>query len=55
MAAFTDLLAKASRPAFGLDANANAGRQLAGGAARWLDPTALAQPEKMPACLEALR
>lgn len=37
MAAFIDLLAKASRPVLWLDADAYAGRLMAGGAVPWLD------------------
>ncbi len=41
MAAFADLLAKASRPVLWLDANAYAARLLAGGAAPWLNAAEL--------------
>lgn len=41
MAAFSDLLAKASRPVLWLDANAYAGRLLAGGAVPWLNAAEL--------------
>ncbi len=41
MVAFADLLAKASRPVLWLDANAYAGRLLAGGAVPWLNAAEL--------------